>query len=278
MTEDLAAINLLSDRFVEAINGAPHSETTHALILMSNLEGQGLKVMRMYESELSKAPDDTDVKIGLAQHEYRLGSMYSRAIVPLFLRDSKGADELGKSMVSYAENACKSLFRSYELLPHPTTAYSLAMVFKMAGFYGTALHWIDEAIRGGAATGNSEDTTQARAQKLEMQADGTTVDPKLSRTTLFPTPNTPGLQTAPLSDIAPATKARPTLAQGTRSVFEGVSMIKWRWLFACFASYILSGVIRFHVIHLALMAFGFFSLVVALWGCGAYFLAQRRAV
>lgn len=75
MTDDLKAIDVLSQRFIDAIKDLPRQGTDHsrpfiriqpdhAIIL------QGDRVLRLYESELEKAPDDDDVKFSLARHRY----------------------------------------------------------------------------------------------------------------------------------------------------------------------------------------------------------------
>ena len=197
MTEDLEAIDVLSERFINDVKRADRYDSTDAIILIDNspLISQGEKVLKMYEAEAIAAPNDFDVRAASAQHLYRMGFMYYDAVIPRHLQGDANAGTLGMRAVKHANKCCNYMVRSYELVPSSSAAFILADMFRMAGFYGSAIYWLTEAGKVSAAFDNSETATKAKASRLDLQADGKTSDPELSRRHPFPTATTPGLVT-----------------------------------------------------------------------------------
>lgn len=198
MTEDLEAIDVLSNKFSDAVKQGRRYESTDALILIDNspLIAQGHKVLRMYEAEAAKAPDDFDVKASMAEHLYRMGWMYYDAVIPSYLHRTSGAGDLVAAAVRDATQSCNFMVRSYQLVPNSGAAFVLADLFRLAGFYGTSIFWLEKAEKISTDFDDATTATKAKAQKLDLQADGKTIDPQLSRKMLFPAANTPGLITA----------------------------------------------------------------------------------
>lgn len=194
MTDDLKAIDILSQRFLDQIGQQKRSDSPilgdHIVIREDDpLFAQGQKVLRMYEGEVAKAPDDKDVELSMAQHLYRIGWLYYQILIPHFLND-KQYEFFGASS---AQSACIYMERSYLLRPSASAASVLADIFHIARFYGSALHWYEEAAKVSAAFDDKDAMAKARAQQLDLQADGKTADPPLARNILFPQLNTPGL-------------------------------------------------------------------------------------
>jgi len=195
MTEDLPAIDVLSDRYAEAVKRADRFDSGDAIILSDTnpLIAQGEKVLRMYEAEMAKFPDDLDVKSSMAEHLYRMGWMYYEAVLPRYLHADSNGGTLSDRAVKHANNACKFMLRSYQLVPNAGAAFVLADLFRVAGFYGSSIHWLEEAGKVSTDFEDAETATKAKAQRLDLQADGKTADPPISRKTLFPLHDTPGL-------------------------------------------------------------------------------------
>jgi len=195
MTEDLEAINILSDRWDDEVDNVPTAAalglTTNRIagqkkMISSELKEQGENILRMYEAELQKAPDDYDVKASMANHLYRLGFMYYDQIV--FYGDMV---KQGTSSAE-AQKACHFLKRGTETAPDPRSADLLANLFQRVDFYATAIHWYKEAEKAAQLQPNLKDSgDEAKASRLKLQASGQTSDPPLSGA--FPTATTPGL-------------------------------------------------------------------------------------
>jgi hypothetical protein len=200
VTEDLPAIQVLSDRFNDALKRASRygpDGLGDALILTANsrLIADGERVLRLLEAEAAKAPDDVDVRASLAVHLFRMGWMYYDAVQPFYFSDWGKGSEGSKSTYEYANNSCNFMLRGYQLVPDSEAAFILANLFRMAGFYGTSIYWLDQASKVSADFDDPETATKAKASKLDLQAQGKTTDPPLSRVSMrrFPTASTPGL-------------------------------------------------------------------------------------
>jgi len=195
MTEDLEAIDVLSERYLDAIRHEDRYDHVDAIVLIENasLISQGEKVLRMYESEALNSPNDLDVQVSLSRHLYRIGWMYYEAVIPRYLQSDSNAGSMGPNVIHHANSCCLYMLRSYEVIPSSGAAFILADMFRMAGFYGSAIYWLKEAERVSAEFDNVETATKAKASRLDLQADGKTVDPPLARRYPFPTGKTPGL-------------------------------------------------------------------------------------
>jgi len=196
MTDDLEAIDVLSRRFEDEFNNLNrHSSANHAIIHIGEpVWANGENILRMYEAELQKAPNDVDVKNSLARHLYRMGYLQVQAIIPDYLPGASklGSDyHLGKIMVAHAQNACHYLVRSYQTMQSPLAASLLGTVFSFVRFYGTAIYWYSQAENAG---GDRELTNMAKATRLELQSHGPLSDPPLSSRMPFPNSITPGLR------------------------------------------------------------------------------------
>lgn len=191
MTNDLEAINVLSEQFKEAVDRQrPYSEHADAIVIPASLADRGQKVLRMYEAEVAQAPGDRDVKLYMAQHLYYIAYMHYRAYNPILFDGSA----MGNEQAEHLQSLCHHAYLSYELFPNSGAASILAEAFRMVKFYGTAIHWLKQA-EGNATTADMPDTaTKAKAQRLELQMDDKTTDSLLTLKRSFPTLNTPGLQ------------------------------------------------------------------------------------
>jgi len=201
MTEDLEAIDVLSERFNREVKEAPRFDTWDTLLNVDPLVPKGEKVLRMYEAELEKAPDDQDVKESMATHCYRMGYMYYDSFHPGSLYGDYSDKERKTKEGQKVHQACNYLVRSHQLIPNAPAASILADIFRISKFYATAIFWYDEAIKYSSDT---EYATKAKATKLDLKADGKTADPQLSRKIPFPTANTPGLIMANQQNVQPA--------------------------------------------------------------------------
>ncbi len=190
MTLDLEAINYLSHKFEKTVENLERSDLDRVIFLNERIIEQGEKVLRMYDSELAKAPSDEDVLMSYSKHLFRMGYMYYDAIHFRFLPTNKplvGGYLLGRDAKNYAENACSLLSRSFEVIPSAKTAFILADIFRLTKFYGTALFWFDiieQSVDG------PDLLTRAKAQWLDMQADGKLSDPLIAHKSAFPTRTT----------------------------------------------------------------------------------------
>lgn len=195
MTKDLEAINILSDRWDEEVDNVPTAAelglTTNRIagqkkMIPSELKEEGENILRMYEAESQKVPDDDDVKASMGNHLYRLGFMYYGLIVFY-----GGMVKQGTSSAE-AQKACDFLKRGVEIAADPRSADLLANIFQRVDFYATAIHWYEEAEKIAQLHPNLQDSADdARTSRLKLQASGQTSDPPLSEA--FPTATTPGL-------------------------------------------------------------------------------------
>lgn len=222
MTEDLEAIDVLSERFEKQIDTLdrfdphPHDPSGDRAVILSDRDpilAQGDKVLRMYEAELAKAPDDADVKRSLALHLYRMGWLQYEAIMPMYLNSKSGIVDSNK----YADLTCYYMHRSFDMVANSGAASILADVFRMAGFYGTAIYWLKQAEGLSTDFGQADAATKAKARRLDLQADGKTADPPLGRQR-FPTLRTAGLLPQGQSD-QPRPSASPVSTTNTGSPY-----------------------------------------------------------
>ncbi len=196
MTKDLEAINLLSERFSDNADKLTRLDSGEAAFIPNGdpILREAQRVLDLYEQELLKAPDDEDVKKGLSNHLYRIGFMHYDALSPKYLlsTDYSLMDMRNRSQ-HHAYLACRSLVQSYELAPNCSAALTLADIFRLSQFYGTALYWLKEGETIAEVEDFSDVLTKAKAQRFELQADGKTTDPPLS-TVWWPTKSTSGLR------------------------------------------------------------------------------------
>lgn len=189
MTEDLEAINLLSEQFAGAVKKAETYGTGDAIVIPAGVENQGLKILRMYENEARNAPDDIDVRAAVTVHLYDLAYMYYRAYNPILMTVNSSQTQ----QVDFLQKICKYANQSIQIIPTADSAFLLADVYRMQRFFGTAIHWYKQAERLASEENDTEATTQAKAKRLDLQSDGNTLDPPITRRTKFPLPGTPGL-------------------------------------------------------------------------------------
>lgn len=210
MTEDLQAINTLSDRFLTAVEDEDRSSNFGDKILLlvdDDLLEEGEKILRLYEAEQSQFPDDTDVKESLANHLFRLGYLYYESLYPRALQlQTKAVSPISPAMFSSPEIAhrcCLYMHKSYELLPKPHPLIISAGVFQMVGFNATALQLLEESEQAAIAFNDEDLLKEAKANTLNLKAEGLISDPPLGKADGFPRIDTPGLvlenQSAPIS-------------------------------------------------------------------------------
>jgi hypothetical protein len=214
MTEDLEAIDLLSEQFSTAVEQVAPYGGGDSIVIPTSIANQGQKILRMYEAEARNAPDDVDVKGAMAIHLYHLAYMYYRAYNPILMGDGSSQ----KEQIGFLQSVCSYANQSIEIFPTSAAAFLLADVYRMNRFYGTALHWYREAETFAAETDNKEIATKAKAKRLDLQSDGRTSDPPITRQTKFPLPNTPGLMqtnTPNTSVAAPPNQAQYGINQNT---------------------------------------------------------------
>lgn len=188
MTEDLEAIDVLSEKFSEAKR--PNKEHI----------AKGEQVLTMYRAEAQKAPDDIDVKGSLAQHLFRMGQMYLNGLDVRHLHgdiDNRHSTEHRKEYLAEAiRNAqltCSYMVESYNTLPTASAARILAEVFVSEKFYATAIHWFQQAEAASKDINNTDTLAQAKARRIELQAESKTADPLLTAKMNFPKRDTAGL-------------------------------------------------------------------------------------
>lgn len=221
MTEDLEAIDLLSERFDQAVANAPRHEGS-GIIGPDDLIERGHKVLRMYEAEALKASDDMDVRRSIAVHLFRLARLYQASFLPIFFRSDDKSKRFKQA--EYIQAACAYACQSMELCPSPGPAALLASIFRVFGFYGTALHWYKETEKLAAEADRKELVTEAKANRLDLQADGKISDPAISRSALFPTIDTAGLLLA--EHPKGAARSEVTLVASPPEASSGDSIIQ----------------------------------------------------
>ena len=202
MTPELATLDTLSARFEAAVDRLPRSaQGSVTLAPEDTLPGQGELLREEYERLYALAPDDPQVRSALARHLFRLGSLYDLAADAGLLAQadtalSSDASETAERLAGYAQQACRHLVRSYELLPGPYAALALADRFRRARFFGTAQVWYGLAEQAAGDEGAGE---EAARERQTLAAQGKTTDPPLSSGRRFPTHQTPGLMPAGLT-------------------------------------------------------------------------------
>ena len=144
MTEDLEAIDVLSEKFSETLKKAKYLNQEHI--------AKGEQVLAMYRAEAQKAPDDIDVKGSLAQHLFRMGQMYFNDLDIRHLHgeiDSRySAEDRRKYLaeaIRQAQLTCSYMVDSYNTFPTASAARVLAELFVIEKFYATAIHWFQQA-------------------------------------------------------------------------------------------------------------------------------------
>lgn len=222
MTEDLEAIDLLSEQFSEAVSRVTPYGDGDSIVIPTSVESQGLKILRMYEAEARDAPDDMDVRAAASIHMYRTAFMYYRAYNPILMGNgSSQAEQIG-----FLQKICSYAYQSIQTFPISPSAFLLADVFRMQKFFGTALHWYKQAETLAAEGNNTESATKAKAVRLDLQSDGKVADPTITRQTKFPLTNTPGLILAnPQAEAQSASSSRPqsSLDQARTNPITGAS-------------------------------------------------------
>jgi hypothetical protein len=215
MTEDLEAIDVLSQKFSDSVKQGRRYESADALVLIdgSPLIAQGEKVLRLYQGEATKAPEDFDVAASMGLHLYRMGWMYYDALLPRYLHRKANGESLAIDAVRNANNTCCYLVQSFELMPNYESAETLADIFRLAGFYGSSIFWLDKAIQNASFREDAEAINKIKARRMDLQADGKVSDPPTSRQILFPTSETVGLAKPLLPTANVSAGAHPTAAQ-----------------------------------------------------------------
>jgi hypothetical protein len=249
MASDVQAIDTLSDRFFEAVMSRKSQGGDRAIVLNRKdpLAEQGLKVLKLYEAELSKNPNSSEVRESLAEHLYRLGALHYVAVTPRALPinvglgdkfwasrregkaefwqdpDSKTLQELGIDAKHNANSACYYYGQSFNYLPSAEAAFQLGEAFSMGQFNKTALYWYDQAERLSSLFDDHEAATNARAEKVALQGEGRTQDPPLGKGKGFPTAQTPGY-------LSPGSN-QPVVAPFGVLVppFKKSLAIRWQW-------------------------------------------------
>jgi hypothetical protein len=190
MTPDLRAIEELSTQFAHAGAKLPRVKNPNApsylqgiVFIPEELREQGMKVLRMFEAEVAKYPDDSDAKHGLAMHLYRM------AVVEL-----QGFYKQSSNVVADGNRICDFAYRSYQTAPTALAAMLLGDFFDHLGYFATAISWYERAEAAPSPDGDEARITKTKAKRLSLQADGKVSDPPLARGAQFPTRNTPGLE------------------------------------------------------------------------------------
>lgn len=218
MTDDLPAIDMLAKEWDDAYDRAAADKTSGYAVPRQEYFDRGEHILRMYEAEIAKAPDDPVVAARLAHHLARMadswfGFVHREIFAEEFSR-IPGFSMLREMSEAYASKACGYAARSFGICPNPGAARTLATLFETVGLAATAVHWLEETERTVALTGAAPDVaTWARAKRLDLQARGPARDPVLTRRGGFPTRETPGVV---LTNQPPAPPPPAPIASGSR--------------------------------------------------------------
>ena len=240
-SENLSALATLSVEWSEqALNrkvakSAIGDETT-LISYDTPLRDQGEKILNLIEEEYRLHPHNPQVQYLLGAHLSMLGDFYFASLSSNYFQwdwdkyfdelweanDARdiSQDSLGLFQMMFraapenANRACSHYHRAFELfdvLP-PTMINSvtrLADIFILAGFYGTAVYWLECALEIAVRAGDNERTDRLKAAFLRLKMNGKTSDPPLSSVqNYFPDKNTKGLQLSPAQIEAEARAER----------------------------------------------------------------------
>lgn len=224
MTEDLEAIDVLSEQFKEAVDQVRPYGDGDSIVIPTSIESQGQKVLRMYEAEARNAPDDVDVKAASAFHMYRMAWMYYRAYNPILLNMDSGNS--WREQVGFLQNVCHFAYQSFQVFPNSAAAFIMADIFRMNKFYATALHWYKQAEQSASEGSNTDMAINAKAKRLDLQSDGRTADPQITRKTRWPTYETPGLISVPPVQAANSVPAPSAQMSSGNAGFQSAPQAK----------------------------------------------------
>lgn len=175
MNPELETLDALSARFEAMVDSLPRSSAGRGALLLAPdnpLPGEGEQILEYYDALYAQAPEDVRVRGALAQHLFRLGSLYDQAVEVRLLEDGSGVGEAVRT-AWHAQQASRYLGRSYQLLPGPYAAMAMGDLFRSVGFHGTALAWYGRAERAG---GDAQTVAEAVRQGRALRAQGRTAD------------------------------------------------------------------------------------------------------
>lgn len=218
MVDDLQAINSLSDHLIAELE-AERGDDYHPSHLHRYQQHfhQAERILSMYERALADSPEDNQLKAYLGQHLFRMAMMYYEFILPGPLSRQERTPE---GNIDCAKKTCEYAFRALTATPNESPALLLADVFSYAGFFGSACYWLREAERIALSYQDEEAALRARSQRLELEADEHTSDPPITKKTLFPERQTPGLYQATSKDAPASTSSRFILRNVSETVPE----------------------------------------------------------
>lgn len=204
MNDNLAAINALSDQWEDAFESEGFIGFQGDRFPNQKYHEKGERILGMYEAEYAKAPRDADIALALADHLFRLANARYAQLRLGILEHQSGS----------ATAACEYALRCCTMFPNCGAAGILAIIYRSAGFYGTAMYWSEKMKEAAELKGLQDRAIEARAMMMELQAEGKTTDPYIQSGAVFPTRDTPGL-------VLANQPANPPPAAGKRSPSSG---------------------------------------------------------
>jgi hypothetical protein len=204
LSKDIKGLNALSVQIVQRGKQQPRVEITDTIALTDDdeLVEDAKRLLGLFEAELATYPDDPRVAQGLQNHLVRMAEIMISYLHPSeHWKDRPQSVLYSKSQA--ATEACTYLMQARAISPTARIATNLSIVFSMAKYFGTALHWIDEAEALAEAAGNEKHLNTLKAGRLQLKSEGNTNDRSLAPQSDFPKPDTPGLQLQLQPALAP---------------------------------------------------------------------------
>ena len=193
LSADLNDLNRKSQAFAVAVSQEKKSEATGAILLLPNdsLIEQAEGILRLYNAQTSDEREVEQLKRSMAAHLIRMGRMYFDAIYAPWVKTALPTDAL--SCGEAAQRACRCYESAFQMAREPLAALMLAEIYRIAGFFATAKHWLEEARREASASNDVGKMDQIRLASVSLKAGGQLSDTPLSHKDVFPTKHSAGL-------------------------------------------------------------------------------------
>ena len=190
---DLRDIDLASEAFAVAVSQEKKSEATKAILLLpnDNLIEQAERILAFYEAQIPEHVGAEQLQLSMSAHLMRMGSMYFNAIYPPWVKTASPANAL--SCGEAAQRACRCFERAFHSAHDPLAAVMLAEIYRIAAFYATASHWLEEASGAAGASNGGKILDRIRVASVCLKAEGRLSDSFLSSEDVFPTKDSAGL-------------------------------------------------------------------------------------
>ena len=204
---DLHDVDLASEAFAVAVSQEKRSEATKAILLLpnDNLIEQAERILALYEAQTPDHVGAEQLQHSVSAHLMRMGAMYFDAIYPPWIKTASPANAL--SCGEAAQRACRCFERAFHSAHDPLAAVMLAEIYRIAAFYATASHWLEEASGVAGANNTGRILDRIRVTSESLKAEGRLTDAFLSSENVFPTKDSAGL----MLNLQPAHATSPIL-------------------------------------------------------------------